>query len=488
MFASVHFPIVDTRSFLSDSGRLSKPLWPIPSPDIEFVRSFGPVRHRPLGGMPGWIGEGEICDASNALRCEHSLRTQANNLSPSLPLRIVFRRFYFDGLASGKFEIGFATNPKYRSLHLNGDTVSGIITRLLNLPVRIPIPGSTDDKCVLIDAGPHIAASYLTATTKVSHYTETHQTWVRCGTPLVFLESSPFEALETPYFCRHIPLDNSLGLDLRHCLIPHPKRTMRMWRLSSAYRLISDWGMNRRANARRLRIYLQRLHCEHECLRLTLRNIMTKTLQVKPRSPSSDALQQYLNEATQRIGLLETKSKKHFEDSLLSAARESTNVIRPGELDALRRVLDTCDIRPNVRRKIDEYANNWSSVTLIEKQEVNYNMGDVFKDINSSIIATRGSIAEGVISLRSLGNNDVAEVIEQLDRLIESTADTDLSLEVKKECTELLDGITEQANKPDPSKSILKTLGESLFTILTKVAPIAKAANNCYDVLKKLWL
>ena len=155
---------------------------------------------------------------------------------------------------------------------------------------------------------------------------------------------------------------------------------------------------------------------------------MTKTLHVERGSPESDALQQYLNESTKKIGMLESKSAKHFDDRLLAFARESTNGMRPGELEALGQVLDSCGLRPNIRRKIDNYSKTWGAITIIENVEANH-MGDVFKDITSSIIATRGSIADGVISIRSLGNHTVAEAIEKIDQLIESCGEDVLPAE-----------------------------------------------------------
>ena len=426
MFVSIHFPIVDTRGFYANSGRLRKPVWPIPSPDLEFVRNFGPVRVRPLGGLTGWIGKGEVCDASNALRLQNSPRllTSTENSSLSVP----FRRFYFDGLASGKFEIGFATTRRNQSLTIPANELEKVVRDILGLRVLVANPGGESVSSSLIDAGQFLANAYRVATTKVDSQAEAPTTSVRCGTPLLFLESSPREVITTPYFSREIILDGFHGLLLRHCLVPHALRTIRMWVLAAELDANPASSIPRRGAARRLRIYLQRLHCEHECLRITLRRIMTKTLHVERGSPESDALQQYLNESTKKIGMLESKSAKHFDDRLLAFARESTNGMRPGELEALGQVLDSCGLRPNIRRKIDNYSKTWGAITIIENVEANY-MGDVFKDITSSIIATRGSIADGVISIRSLGNHTVAEAIEKIDQLIESCGEDVLPAE-----------------------------------------------------------
>ena len=114
-------------------------------------------------------------------------------------------------------------------------------------------------------------------------------------------------------------------------------------------------------------------------------------------------------------------------------------------------------------------------------------MGDVFKDIQNSIIATRGSIAEGIVMVRAQQNDAVADSLQSLDDLIASVVDSELSVETKNECLELLKGLTDEVKKPTPSKPILKTIGGSLFSMLSKVASISKGVTACFEVLKPLW-
>ncbi len=122
----------------------------------------------------------------------------------------------------------------------------------------------------------------------------------------------------------------------------------------------------------------------------------------------------------------------------------------------------------------------------IERMEVT--MGDVFTNINNSIIATRGSIAEGVISLREQGREEIAKAISDLDRLISEAPDDVLPLEKKAESTDLLKGITEETAKPQPNKSILRSLGTTLLSTINDVAPLATAGKAAFDVIKSLWM
>ena len=213
---------------------------------------------------------------------------------------------------------------------------------------------------------------------------------------------------------------------------------------------------------------------------------MTKNIAVSPRSYQSDALQSYFNEATKRIGLLEKKTAGQFTNEISEIARESMNVLNPGQLDALERVLGQFDIRLNIRRKIDNYAKQCASITIIENIEENH-MGDVFKDINQSIIATRGSIAEGIISLKNSGKEGIAQAISELDKLIAEASDDSLPPEKKHECMDLLIGIADETKKLHPNTNILRSLGNGLLSIMTTVEPLAKAGKAAFDIIKSLW-
>ncbi len=116
---------------------------------------------------------------------------------------------------------------------------------------------------------------------------------------------------------------------------------------------------------------------------------MTKALQVERGTTTSDALQQYLNESTKKIGIFESRSARDFGDELFQLQGNRPMAFVPGELESLRQVLDRLDLRPNIRRKIDKYSEQWCSVTIIENVETNY-MGDVFKDISNSITRQEG--------------------------------------------------------------------------------------------------
>ena len=131
---------------------------------------------------------------------------------------------------------------------------------------------------------------------------------MRPGRPLLFLDCQCNEDVPVPYWSRNVKIDDSY-LDLYNCVVPFHGKNIQLWLLNNG-----SYDDSGRDMARRLRIYLLRLNAENEGLRLVLRSIMSKTIDVQPRSPMSDNLQFYINEATRRIGLLDSQSSKKFED------------------------------------------------------------------------------------------------------------------------------------------------------------------------------
>jgi len=482
MLLTIQFPFADLRGFLDVADRLSKPTWPIPTPDDEFVRFFGAVRFRRHGGLNGWVGENELCEADRFLKLIYCPKIRDTYSGNDIPTRIAFRRLYFDGLAVGKFELGISSKT-HTSIRLSKQAVKDLVNSFLNLPVRLRKSGSDYKNCILGHSAQYLAQLYCHATTKSLDDSKmsTNFIMVRPGIPLLFLDCQGKEDITVPYWARKVE-SKDYGFDLYNCLVPFHGRNFRLWIFynysHSAFHI---------EIARRLRIYLLRLNAEHECLRLVLRNVIFNIIQVQPRTNQSDNLQYYLNEATRRIGMLDSISSNNFEDEICEIARESINTINPGQRDALIDVLKRIDIRRNILKKVENYVNKLGNITIIENIE-EVVMGDVFKDINNSIIATRGAIAEGVITLKNQGKSDLAEAIFQLDKFIALADERILSKEKKAECADLLNGIADQAKKPEPNKSIIRSLGTTLLSIIQTIEPITEAAAKGIEFVKKLWL
>lgn len=379
MLLSIQFPFADLREFLDDTGKLISPIWPLPTPDKEFVRHFGSIRIRKLGGIEGWIGENEICEANRALKFCRNLSFVESGLDININLRCAFRRLYFDGLAVGKYEIGITPKKKLRK-KLSKEQFNRLIEHILSLPIKI---STQEDKIYkLIYASKPLTRMYLGSTTKNGYSNSVQDWWAIGGTPLLFLEYES-EDISFPYWMKPITISKDYGFQLIHCLVPFSGLNLRMWILQHPPGL---------SQSRALRISLMRLFAEHECLRLVLRNIMNQNISVVPRSPRSDKLQMYFNNATSRINKLENSSNKQYDPEIVNLARQSINTISPSQRDSLLVTLENLDIRNNIFRNLKQYTDKWSDKTVMEVQHMGDNNFFINGPVSGSAIGPNATV------------------------------------------------------------------------------------------------
>ncbi|MBN2056131.1 hypothetical protein JW905_14470 [bacterium] len=401
----IQFPFADSRGFIASSGRLDMPVWPLPTPDREFVRYHGPVRLRRRGGLSGWVGENKVCEARRCIRLLRCPSVDRRSDGRRYATRVAFKRLYFDGFAVGKLELGLTTKTR-RPADLGGADLGRFVEAFLGMPVHVQSPAGKGTECDLFHAGKHLAALYRSATTSTCHASPLQEEWwVQPGIPVVFLECSAAVAQGIPFRARMIPVKD-FAFEVFHCLVPFQGTDIRLWIAGSPPKVSEeDTGA-----LRRLRIYLLRLQAEHECLRLVLRHLIQRRLKAASRSDESQELQRYLNEATRRIGILEAKSCKQFGDRIGDIARESLNIMAPGQRDALATVLRKLDIRPNVMRKVDNYAAKWANVTIIDGIGGDYVQGDKRMSIDDH---------SSHINARDIVNSQVGQTLTNCTNLVQ---------------------------------------------------------------------
>ncbi len=445
------------------TSRLSKPSWPIPTPDNDFIRYSGTVRVRKCGGIKGWVGENEVCEADRFMRLSYCPKIKNIDGNGYFQTRIAFKRLFCDGNALGKFELGIATKSR-SEINISKYIIKDLVDDCLNIPVSLRTSSGVYNKCILGHCAKYVTRLYNKATTAIIDESVKEEDWiVSPGIPLLFLDCKSMSDISVPYWSRKVDIIG-YPFTLYHCMVPFQGKNIRLWILHNF-----DNSSFSKDDARRLRIYLLRLNAEHECLRLVLRNILNKNIDVLPRTEQSDRLQFYINQATHRIGTLNTKSNE-FDGKLCEIARESISVISPGQKEMLFSALNKIDPRKNILDKINDY---------VDKIIINYGeitMGDKISDIHQSIISTRQAVTNGIITLRDQGNNELADVVAELDKIIGSADDEIIPKEKKLECAELLTEITEQAKKQNPNKSVMRSLSNSFISVIDKIEPIAKVA------------
>jgi hypothetical protein len=350
MLFVIQFPLADSRKLIDAADVLRSPVWPLPMPSVEFVRYFGGIQYRKQGGVIGWLGENPICEAENALRFSADLSFRAKQAHVEVPLRCAFRRFFFDGLVVGKYEVGIGTKT-HRRVDLSKPQSQELVRHLLKAPIKVANPPAGREEAELLRAGKRLARLYRLASTSLAA-TPRDEKWdwlVQAGTPSVYLEIPRRDRLEIPYEANQVAAVVGLGFRLAHSLVQLDGLGLHVWILD-----FQDEGADL-VKARTLRMYLLRLHAEHECLRLILRNVLTGKIKVDPRSDQSDQLQSYFDVALKRIGNLERKSKD-FDVDIIQLARESLYSVDPGQRDALISQLENLDLRRNLFRNLKQYV------------------------------------------------------------------------------------------------------------------------------------
>jgi hypothetical protein len=471
MLLIVQFPLADARRFLETTKPVG-PVWPLPVPDTEFVRHFGAIRYRPLGGLSGWVGEDLVCQANRAI----SFNLSGPRASQQAKSRIAFRRFFSDGWAVGKLEIGFHITwhcfPSAKELG----------NHFLSIPVNVRNPLGKRLGSDLAQAGRNLANLYRIASSPTKQAIVEQDKWqVRSGTPLLCLELRDEEEIPIPKDAKSIDLpQDAKGIKLYHYGIPYRGGRIYMWiiRLSSKE---ADEKL-----VRTLRMYLLRLHAEHESLRLIIQSIARGEIQVTRNTTFSDNLQHYLDKAFKRIAHFEARTGDVNEE-IAQMARQSIHIIRPGQIDTLLENVN--DYRRYIRQSIENYARQDASIInygYMEVHKMENTQGNTynFSHFQAGILNIESTLTNVSQNVGNIPGFDPAEK-DELKRLIEQ-----LNVSLQKVPQEKVEDaeamadttreLVENISKDKPNKaklqitlSGLKQAAENIAKVLPDVLPIA---------------
>ena len=338
MLISIQYPFADARPFIAnDGGRLALPHWSAPDPESDFVRAFGGIVVRPRGGA-SIGGEQYHCEADWAVRFEEP------GLGPGR--RCAFRRFYADGKVLAKFEIGIA-----RDVSSGPPSAVRQIDSVHEQLARVPVIDAPARP--LGELGSLLARAYLRASTSHRFPGACEPWWVRAGAPVSLVMYRTEDQLKLPADLTPVQASR----DRRSVLMAHwwqrfRGRSRRVWFLG--------YQPEEYALARQLRIDLVRMHCEYQSLQIILRHIATGALQPERRSDCSDRLQKYLNDAISTITNLRSARRSIICEKscelVEAAASELHGESIPSLVADLEVQLRKLDARPNIRRKVRNYA------------------------------------------------------------------------------------------------------------------------------------
>lgn len=437
MLVSLQFPIADLRPFVTaPTNRLAVPGWPDPTPSDQFVRGFGVIRPRRLGGFQGWINEDKVCIANRAMAFIDFHRLEL----PSA--RIAFKRLYSDGECTTKYDIGirFPGRRTY-DLHL-------LVGRVLDLTVGFRAARAA---CPLLSARAQLAGAYLAASTRTSDGFIPDNVWIRAGRPLIFSESDR-EPPTIPHFAKRVDLWSRCSIRMAFWEGSYKGQSLPIWHIHH----------NNKGLARNLRASLTRLHAEMECLNAVMNAIGDGRIAVDDPQVA-DRVQFYLSEAITRV--TRTRGKGPFgEEAWLQLARQVDEELRPGRHDAL---MTKCNrFRKNIKDKIEIYAQS------IEKEQfggsINFVNCEVTmsKDTYNNIGGQVGAMGKGAkvenstfnqLKIEQIDPGRLADELRQLKAALSAmTLDADQAID-----QDLVDRAADAAERRDVGQAagLLKRVG-----------------------------
>lgn len=490
MLAILQIPFADARPFLlSDTGRLAKPTWFRLEPGRQFVRSLGVARRRPGGGSTIWPSEQSYCDASRAIRFPIEDGRSVLHANAKRPMNCVFRRFFCDGLAMMRLEIGLKLEDQ--------KNIGRIVHEVMSLPVNIPKP------CIPTPGGRHIsrptpnkpevsrhtlgtcgnALAQLLVASTTQRNGRGERWWIRPGFPMLLLE---FEHGQNAPRLRG---DLLRGLNIP----PHYRFQVQSTPLLYNGMPLTTWLIRRRDYAdvdamRRIRIDLSRLHAERESMRQILIHLDEKNITIRRGAEPSERLQRFLADVSK---VFFAKKRYGFNQSeILRLAYSLDDLVTAGERLGVERALR--DARKTVKDKVGR--------SIKAKNPRTAQPGTIINAFNSPFSVGRGVMTMANYDNRvdieqvhvSGGNVTIAHEIGKIrNRIAEAAVDDalakkldDLTAEVTKlsgltdgqasDVARDLDAFVEKATDPHPSGSTIKRFADRLIETLKTVGEVAQ--------------
>jgi hypothetical protein len=447
MLVILQFPLAELRPFLSiNTRKLHRPAWPVPKPGRDFVRGFGSLCKRSLGGLENWPGEDYYCEAAHAFRLADGWRRGVETSTGSFArVRCAFRRLLADGAAVARVEIAFDFKEHDYLEQLDAAQCSQVLRGVAEIPVRVVLVRETESikdrvrGVILASSGKILAAHFLNSTTMRCPGDVFHPQafWVQVCEPLMVVQHLRGQISRFPRYTREVNVSGE-DIELRYLRYPFGQIECSIWFL----------GMNPGINksfARRLRLHLLRLHAELECLRQVLRSIVETEIPIVLRSAACDNLQRYLADS---IRLLSKESRYGVPQSeLLKTVLSSQDLVTPGERETL--LQQTSIFRGNILRSLEHFTefhkgpvvhvggigarvqvgvSNWSEENNMKDQRINF--GDNATVSNSNLVAANK------IGRSSLGSNT-----------------SEASAEIKQTIRELQVAVTEMCKHLSPERA-----------------------------------
>lgn len=153
---------------------------------------------------------------------------------------------------------------------------------------------------------------------------------------------------------------------------------------------------------------------------------------------------------------------------------QKDNDVAPGSITVERVTQIT-----NFIKRLGGLSQNQNKETLVE--------GDKFENVSQSVIATRESIAKGIIGVRDQKGDEIADALQTLEATLTGDAASELTDDQRTDALELLAELSQQGAKSEASKTVMKSIGTALWSTIENVEPLSKACLAAWSVVEKLW-
>jgi hypothetical protein len=168
LFIVLQIPFVDLRGLAKDAkGRADRPDWTADDPRQGFVRNFGRLSTRTAEAF-GLVGERAYVEFDRALVFPELLHYRQEGWDHSVAMHLWFRRLYFDGDISGRFEIGLNSDQQdelpLKALNMGYD-LSQVGRSISDIPVEVRSVDGSQTRSTLEGCGRSLGLAYLNATT-----------------------------------------------------------------------------------------------------------------------------------------------------------------------------------------------------------------------------------------------------------------------------------------------------------------------------------
>ena len=358
MLIVFQFPFADFRKIFAPDNELQllRPNWQLPEVDEDFVKCFGMVRERRSGAIPGWIGEGRVCDANRSLSFSDGVTSRYWGFDPFQTWSIR-KHLFSDGGALAKLEIAVRIKPKQRDKK-GFVPISALVSDIASAEITSRF-GNHAYEGSLANAGKFLARKYAYATVPVENRISTlSDELVRAGRPVAYIEQAGGGFSSIPAFANTFSLGSTYAATARGLKQnSRAKLHLANWSESVDGRTIPSFYLLARKDfsridARAIRAAVLRLWSEKEVLESVMRRLMQTDVTAHGSGIDSDKLQKYINQSLRRL----RGSSKILADIVgeraFSFAHSAFEHFRGTEVDNLVDQILRLKMRSNIERKV----------------------------------------------------------------------------------------------------------------------------------------